>query len=41
MPSDNTATMDGTWDVLQQPSRPRGGLHNSYRLLLAALDVGW
>ena len=41
MPLDNTATRDGSWDVLQQPSRPRAGPHNSYRLLLAALDVGW
>lgn len=33
--------MDNTWDVLQQPSRPTGNLDSSYRLLLAALDVGW
>lgn len=41
MPLDNTAKIDNFWDVLQQPNRPVGGLDSSYRLLLAALDVGW
>ena len=41
MPLDNIAKLDGSWDLLQLPNRPLVGLHNSYRLLLAALDVGW
>jgi hypothetical protein len=41
MPMHNAAKIDNSWDVLQQSNRPIGGLDSSYRLLLAALDVGW
>ncbi|HEX6305150.1 MAG TPA: hypothetical protein VFZ76_13230 [Anaerolineales bacterium] len=34
-------SIDHSGDALQEPNRPVGSLDNGYRLLLAALDVGW
>lgn len=33
--------LEDSWDLLQQPDGPSGGMDPRFRLLLAALDVGW
>lgn len=33
--------LEDSWDLLQQPDCPSGGVDSRFRLLLAALDVGW
>lgn len=32
---------DDCWDMLQGPNRPNGKIGAGFRILLAALDLGW
>ena len=37
----NTSKMNINWDTLEETHRPLGSSDESYRILLAALDLGW